>query len=316
MLSDLNQVHPDQMPARRSPRNSSPGSIPATPEAPPPVTRRRSHASKLSRWFGDKLRHRYGCEPSAFDLPFARVVLDKVQWLYGPGRYFDTSIRGLEHVPDGPVMMVCNHSGGTIAPDVWGLGTEWYRRFTLARPLYFLCHELMFVLPPFARAFERIGALRANHEVAKKILQAGHSLVVYPGAVEDVWRPYSKRYEIDFQGRSGFAKVAREAGVPMVPVAHAGSHEGLRVLTSGASFARAIGMYKIARAAIWPVSLMLPWGLAIGPLPHFPPPGRYRYVVGKPISPDAAETPEDVAELVEAGVQRNLDELKAEDTVH
>lgn len=239
-------------------------------------------------------------------------MLDAVGKLYGPGKYFDVSMRGLEHVPEKPVMMVCNHSGGTIAPDVWGMGQGWYQHFTLARPLYFLCHELVFVLPPFAKAFERIGALRATNEVAKNILLAGHDVLVFPGGDLDVWRPYSKRYQIDFNGRCGFAKLAKELHVPIVPVAHAGSHEGLRVLTSGRAFARAVGLHRIARAEIWPVSLSLPWGLAVGPLPHLPPPGRYRYVVGKPIAPNAADSPEELALIAQGAIQRQLDALRDE----
>lgn len=306
------------MPAGPSPRHFTETHAPEVAENPrvakAPKPSKRS--ARVTRWFADRFRHGYGYDPAAYDVPFAKEVAEKVRHLYGPGKYFDLQMRGLENVPDRPSMIVCNHSGGTVAPDVWGMGIGWYNHFGMGRRLYFLCHELVFTLPFFARQFERIGALRASNDVARRILAAGHDVLVYPGGDADVWRPYSKRYEIDFQGRSGFARLAKEMNAPIVPVAHAGSHEGLRVLTSGRSFARAVGLHKIARVEIWPVSLSLPWGLALGPLPHIPPPGRYRYLVGKAIDPDAAAEADDLAGIAEGAIQRNLDALKDEDTVH
>ncbi|HRG98734.1 MAG TPA: hypothetical protein PLR99_20925, partial [Polyangiaceae bacterium] len=74
---------------------------------------------------------------------------------------------------------------------------------------------------------------------------------------------------------------ALEARVPIVPVAHAGAHETLRVLTDGHRFARAVGLQRFARAEIFPVHLSLPWGLAIGPWPHIPLPTTLRYRFGE-----------------------------------
>ena len=266
----------------------------------------------LSKWFAAKVPHAFGTNLEHFDAELVMKLMNALGYIYGEGRYFDMSVRGLESVPSSPVMLVANHSGGTTTPDVWGLGVAWYERFGTARPLHILCHDLLHAVPLFARFFERIGAVRASLKTAKEILKQGRDVLIYPGGDLDTWRPYSKRYEIEFGHRTGYARLALETGAPIVPIAHAGAHETFRVLTSGRAFARAVGLRRIARAEIWPIHLSLPWGLALGPWPHIPLPGRFRYLAGAPIRPAEGVTEQELAAQVEAAVQRQLDQLKAE----
>src|SRR5690606_32637203 len=136
-----------------------------------------------------------------------------------------------------------------------------------------------------------------------------------PGGDLDVWRPARHRYRCDFGGRTGYARTALELGLPVVPVAHAGAHSTLHVLTDGRDFARLVQLHRIFRAEIWPVHLSIPWGLALGPLPHVPPPAHLDYEVGAPIPPLGPPTPDNVARLdarVRAEVQRLLLELRAQ----
>lgn len=233
--------------------------------------------------------------------------------LYGPGKYFDVSMRGLEALPAGPLMLVANHSGGTSIPDVWGLGAAWYRHFGPERPLYVLCHDLLHAVPMFSRLFERLGVLRASLRCAREIIEGGRDVLIYPGGDLDTWRPYSKRYAVEFGHRTGFARLAIETGVRVVPIAHAGAHETLRVLTSGRSFARAIGLKRIARAEIWPIHLSFPWGLALGPWPHVPFPARFRYLVGAPLRATPGVGEKEFAGQIEAAVQGQLTQLESED---
>jgi hypothetical protein len=104
-----------------------------------------------------------------------------------------------------------------------------------------------------------------------------------------------------------------------VPVANAGAHETLVVLTDGRPVARALRLPELARAEIFPIHLSLPWGLAVGPWPHLPTPARLRYRIGPPILPPAglapgADPPEELVQAVDAevraAVQRLLDELR------
>ncbi len=143
--------------------------------------------------------------------------------------------------------------------------------------------------------------------------------MVMPGGDMDTWRPYSERWRVRFGGRTGYARLALEARVPIVPLAHAGAHETLIVLTDGRRLAQALRLPEIARASIWPIHLSLPWGLAVGPWPHIPTPARFRYRLGAPVPPPAElgpgeEPSEDLVRAydarVQAAVQGLLDELK------
>jgi 1-acyl-sn-glycerol-3-phosphate acyltransferase len=217
-------------------------------------------------------------------------------------------------------MVVSNHSGGTSIPDVWGFMFAWYAHFGFARPIHPLAHEIILSTRLSGRYFSQRGVLRADKKLALEVLRDWRrDLMVMPGGDLDTWRPYSKRYEVRFGGRVGYARTALRACVPIVPVANAGAHQTLIVLTDGQRIARALRLPELFRASIFPIHLSLPWGLGIGPWPHLPTPVRLRYRIGKPISPPdgwkAGDEPSDelVAEhdrKCREAVQGLLDELK------
>src|SRR5690606_16269667 len=111
-------------------------------------------------------------------------------------------------------------------------------------------------------------------------------LLVMPGGDLDTWRPFTKRYQVCFAGRTGYARLALRAGVPIAPVVNAGAHHTLIVLTDGRKLAEKLRLPELARASIWPVHLSMPWGLALGPWPHLPPPVKLRYRFAPAIRPE------------------------------
>jgi 1-acyl-sn-glycerol-3-phosphate acyltransferase len=272
---------------------------------------------RLFSALGGKLRGGHGDSPSSYDARTVARAVEAVGHLFGPGAWFDLDVRGFDLLPPAPVLLVSNHSGGTSIPDVWGFAVAWYRHFGLTRPLHVMAHELLFASSRSGRFFERCGVLRATPQAAHQVLvDFKRDLLVMPGGDRDTWRPWTERYRVHFGGNTGYARLASEAQVPIVPVAHAGAHETLMVLSSGERLARWLGLRSVARARVWPVHLSLPWGLAIGPWPHLPVPARFRYLLGAPIAPHppVAGEPE-VRELdsqVRAAVQAQLDVLAAE----
>jgi len=241
--------------------------------------------------------------------------------LFGEGRYFELDVAGWEHVPTSPAMMVSNHSGGTTIPDVWGFLIAWYRRFGVERPIHPMAHEMVLGNGVTGPYFAQRGVLHGSRKLALEVLTAHQrDLMVMPGGDVDTWRPYSKRYEVCFAGRTGYAKLALMAGVPIIPMANAGAHETLIVLTDGRPIARALRLHELARSDIFPVHLSLPWGLAVGPWPHIPLPSRLRYRIGAPVlPPDTVPAGKEPSEelvraydgLVQSAVQGLLNELRA-----
>ena len=262
-----------------------------------------------------------GTDPGAFEPEAAAETLRVAAHIFGPGRYFDLKVHGMEHVPVAPAMMVSNHSGGTTIPDAWGFAYAWYQHFGIERPLHPLAHEIIMSTRATARFFSRRGVLRAGRGVALDVLTRWRrDLLVMPGGDVDTWRPYRQRYQVRFGGRTGYARTAILAGVPIVPVANAGAHETLLVLTDGHKLARALRLHHLTRANVFPISLALPWGLTVGPWPHIPVPARLRYRLGpaiQPPRPAAGEPPSDemIGDLdaeVRAAVQGLLDQLREE----
>ncbi len=283
--------------------------------------KRRPIQGRLLRWLHGERDPDWGTRASEFDPNAIRRAQRLLAHLFGERRYFRLSAEGFENVPRSPSMIVSNHSGGTIIPDAWGFCYAWYQHFGVERPLHPAGHELLLANKVTGPLFARLGVVRADRTLARRVLKRrGGDLLVMPGGDLDVWRPFRDRYRVRFAGRRGYARLALETGVPVVPVAHVGAHHSFIVLSDGRRFAEAVGLPKIARSSIWPVHLSLPWGLAVGPLPHIPLPVRLRYRVGAPVHPSdvgvvsgTPPTDEQVARfdaLVQGGVQEQLDQLR------
>jgi 1-acyl-sn-glycerol-3-phosphate acyltransferase len=210
------------------------------------------------------------------------------EWLYH--HYFCVQTSGWEHIPASePVLLIGSHNGGLAAPDMFMMMYDWFRRFGVQRPAYGLMHPTVWqVAPPVAQLAEKVGALVAHPKMAIAALHRGASLLVYPGGPQDVFRPYHLRHQIYFAERRGFIKLALQAKVPIVPVISTGAHDTLLVLANLYPQARKLhecGMPWLFNIdpVVFPIYLGLPWGLAIGPLPHIPLPVPIRTRICPPI---------------------------------
>ena len=147
--------------------------------------------------------------------------------------YFRADVRGLDRIPaDGPVLLVGNHSGGNVPPDTFVFTLAFCSYFGVERPFYQLAHNLVVSAPPLG-SLRRFGTVAANHENARLALESGAALLVYPGGDYEVFRPSWERNVVDFGGRKGYVRLAREAGVPIVPIASVGGQESVLFLSRG-----------------------------------------------------------------------------------
>jgi 1-acyl-sn-glycerol-3-phosphate acyltransferase len=167
---------------------------------------------------------------------------------------------------------------------------------------------------PVARALAKLGVVRARRETAREALRRGHAVQIYPGGDYDACRSFSRRHEIVFAGRKGYVELAREAGVPIVPVVSVGGHEALVVLWDGAWLAKTLGLDRRFRLKVLPLSLSIPWGLWLGPLPgYLPLPTKISVRVLPPVWPGEpgadVETTDAVDREVRLAMQRATDEM-------
>lgn len=232
------------------------------------------------------------------------VVLESLR------RYFRMEIRGLERVPPGPVLLVCNHEAGITWLQVLAMGAVLKQAFP-EESLRALAHDMMFWIPGVREFLVTCGAVRATPANALELLRRGSKVIVAPGGDIEAFRPYSQRYEVTLGGRRGFARLALKAKVPVCPVLFTGGHETFFVLTSGRWLNKALQVKRFVRSNVVPIYAGLPWGLAPGFLPHLPLPSKSTIEFLPPISLDEF-TPEDSGrpEVVESLFQRVLDALQ------
>ena len=173
--------------------------------------------------------------------------------------YFRADVRGLERIPnDGPVLLVGNHSGGNLPPDTFVFTLAFCSYFGVERPFYQLAHNLVVSMPGLG-SLRKFGTVAANHDNATLALESGAALLVYPGGDYEVFRPSWEGNKVDFGGRKGYVKLARDAGVPIVPIAAVGGQEAALFLDRGQWLARLLGVDKIARLKSVPILLAPPW---------------------------------------------------------
>lgn len=249
-----------------------------------------------------------------YDAAYADVVGPRIKRLYD--RYFRTRVDGLEHVPDGPFLSVGNHNGSVMMPDliVW---LTHYHALGRPTPLLAVSHDLLFSLPParFSRWISRLGAIRATRDNALDALARGCAVHAFPGGDFDATKAFRDRHTIIFAGRTGYARTAWRARVPVVPVVSCGAHETLFIVDDGSRVARALGLDRRARMPVLPLMLVVPWGVWIGIPPGFVPlPSQISLRVLPPIDTTAYGADEDTAVAaidrdVRTAMQRALTEL-------
>ncbi len=248
------------------------------------------------------------------DPEFLRAQLP-IWWLIST-MYHRAEVNGLDKIPDGPVLLVGNHSGGSVPVDTVIAMLAWNTYFTVERPLYALGHAMVTSLPIMGNFARKIGVVTAGPDAASQVLGAGHSALVYPGGDVEVMRPWSKRHTIDFDGRKGFLRLAHENKVPIVPIVADGGHDTFVVLNDGRWLARALRMDKLGRVKTMPIALALPWGITIGDwFGHIPFPAKIRLQVLDPIDLNERfgdELDQDAAyRLVTSRMQAGLSQLAA-----
>jgi 1-acyl-sn-glycerol-3-phosphate acyltransferase len=241
---------------------------------------------------------------SGHDPAFIERAAPLLEFLWS--KYFRVRLLGLENIPDeGPALLVANHSGG-IPYDgtllMYGVHRD-HPRHRRVRPLV---ANFAFRSGWMSQVVARVGGVRASTETALPMLADGQLLAVFPEGLRGVGKLYRERYHLARFGRGGFARLARNAGVPMIPVAIVGAEEIHPLVGKLTALSAPLGLPYI------PITPTFPW---LGPLGLLPVPTKWTIQIGQPV---AAPAPDDLqgttraAEEVRSAIDLMISDLLAQ----
>ena len=241
---------------------------------------------------------------SGYDPAFVERTAPLLEFLWT--RYFRVRLLGIENIPDdGAALLVGNHSGG-IPYDGAMLLHGIRRNHPRHRHVRPLVANFAFRSGWMANVVARVGCVRASMETALPMLSRGELVAVFPEGLRGVGKLYRERYRLARFGRGGFVRLAREAQVPLLPIAIVGAEEIHPVIGKITRFAEPLGIPYI------PITPTFPW---LGPLGLLPVPTKWTIQIGPPVAPppqgDEKETPR-VAEIVRSAIDGMIADLLAQ----
>lgn len=192
--------------------------------------------------------------PGAFDPEVIATFLR----LFGPvtRAMWPASFHGFETLPKHDrFIVVANHSGMGMA-ELWALILFWHERGA-GRRIAPMAHPGAFKVPPIAYFLRGLGAVEATRRGAAAARAAGAPLLLFPGGDHEAIRPLWQAHRVDFAGRKGWIRLAREHRLAVVPMCITGSHVTLPILGGGRAASWLLGtrLLGVHRAPITVLSL-------------------------------------------------------------
>ena len=194
-----------------------------------------------------KLRHRISAAFHSSPWEGARSAIagfwDAQGWFW-----HGYEVSGLEHLPEsGPALIVYYH--GALPIDVYYL----LAKAILYKHRYIHCvaDKFLFRIPGFRLLCDVFFVTPGSVSSCVEELKGGNLLCISPGGVREALFSSSKNYEILWGSRLGFAKVALQARVPVIPMFTENIRESFRTPSWGRGFFR--WLYEKTRLPLVPI---------------------------------------------------------------
>ncbi|WP_437787096.1 lysophospholipid acyltransferase family protein [Sorangium sp. So ce1097] len=229
----------------------------------------------LGQDFEDRLRRvalpqaADGVDPFGLDREWAKYAVGVAAFFHR--FYFRTEVFGIDRVPSGRVLLIANHSG-QLPFDGMLIAASLFLDAEPPRVMRSMVEKWTQTLPFVATFFSRVGQVVGVPENARRLLDMGAAILVFPEGTRGISKGFSSRYQLlDFG--LGFMRLALETDTPIVPIAVIGGEEQYISLGNLESVSKALGM------PTFPIipQLLLPGG-------QLPLPTRYRIYFGEPMT--------------------------------
>lgn len=235
-----------------------------------------------------------GCDSFGFDPSATRQVLAVAAFLHR--YYFRTMVHGIENLPKGGALLVANHSG-QIPIDGCLMACSLVLDAEPPRVPRNMVEHFVATVPYVSAMFARSGQVIGAPENARRLLQQGDLVIVFPEGVRGISKTFDRRYQLEAFG-NGFMRLALETNTPIIPVAVIGGEEQYPSVANLRGVGKALGMPAL------PVIPQLFFGMAL------PFPTRYRLWYGKPMHFQGDPDDEDgVVEAKVAEVRRTIQSM-------
>jgi 1-acyl-sn-glycerol-3-phosphate acyltransferase len=226
------------------------------------------------------------------------ATLDRVLRLLEPARrLINPKVYGAAHLPARGSLLVGNHTliGLLDAPllcaELWDRGIR----------VRILGNHAHFKLPRWRDLLLAVGVVPGTPAAAETLMRRGETLLVFPGGGREVAKRKGEKYQLIWENRMGFARLAVRHGYPVVPFATVGAEDALDVLvdTDNPLLRPAARLFERVSGS----PDLFPLVRGIGPTP-IPRPERQYYWFGEPIDTAGIDTTDD------AGVRQVRDRAK------
>ena len=226
---------------------------------------------------------------SSYDpLDFSPPDVNLVSVLLAPQRLYHRPVcQGLSHLrADKPTLYVGNHTifGVMDAP----LILEQIYRATGVMPRA-LADHMHYLIPGWRDMLHRFGVVDGTRENCRKLMGAGHPVLVFPGGGREVAKRKGEAYELAWKQRVGFVRMAVEHGYSITPFASVGPEECYSIRID-ANDLRALPVWKwLKKTPLYTASrqgeMIMPFatGWLGSPLPRRE---RFHFAFGEPVSTD------------------------------
>jgi 1-acyl-sn-glycerol-3-phosphate acyltransferase len=244
-------------------------------------------------------------DPFGFDIETAKYALAAAAFFHRV--YFRVQVFDIDRVPQGRVLLVANHSG-QLPMDGMMIGSAMFFEAEPPRFIRSMVEKWTQTLPFVGTFFQRVGQVVGVPENARRLLEHGESVMVFPEGARGISKPWSERYELSDFGL-GFMRLALETDTPIVPIAVVGAEEQYVNLGNSKRLAKLMHMPSFPIVPQW----LIPGG-------QLPLPTKYRIYFGEPLYFDGDADDEDAVIAEKVGVvkravrsmlRRGLDERES-----
>lgn len=237
---------------------------------------------------------KYGYDPFGFSPEFLVWVVPLVAWLYR--RYFRVEAIDVDNVPDGPVLLIANHSGQLPIDGMMIVMSVLLDR-SEPRSVRSMVERFVPTLPIVSWFFARAGQIVGTRDNFRRLVAQGEAILVFPEGVRGINKTYDKAYQLQGFGL-GFMRLALENNLPIVPVSVVGAEEQAPSLYDFKALGKMLGMPAFPITPTFPL---------LGPAGLVPYPAKYRIYFGEPI--EFTGDPDDEDRVIQEKVDRVKDAI-------